>query len=162
MTHQRAVLLSLCARWERRCLNDCKQMRKNGPILERNAQLSRTTSGSSTTYHSWAARLFFQASNGMSRMNRAFAVYSRYPGIHAHIHQLNHRFMGTLAGVFLFVGFGCYACKEYHSIPPCVERPMTGAASDQKRIYLNLWLAVVLDKQIILHILPTLWWSGPG
>jgi len=81
---------------------------------------------------------FFQASNGMSRMNRAFAVYSRYPGIHAHIHQLNHRFMGTLAGVFLFVGFGCYACKEYLSIPPCVERPMTGAASDQKRIYLNL------------------------
>ena len=43
---------------------------------------------------------FFQASNGMSRMNRVFAVYSRYSGIHAHIHQLNHRFMGTLAGVF--------------------------------------------------------------
>ena len=43
---------------------------------------------------------FFQASNGMSRMNRAFAVYSRYPGIHAHIHQLNHGFTGTLAGVF--------------------------------------------------------------
>lgn len=74
---------------------------------------------------------FFQASNGMSRMNRVFAVYSRYSGIHAHIHQLNHRFMGTLAGVFLFVGFGCYACKEYHSILPCVERPMTDAASDQ-------------------------------
>lgn len=45
---------------------------------------------------------FFQASNGMSRMNRVFAVYSRYSGIHAHIHQLNHRFMGTLARVFFY------------------------------------------------------------
>ena len=40
-------------------LKRLQAMRKNGPILERNAQLSRTTSGSSTTYHSWAARLFF-------------------------------------------------------------------------------------------------------
>ena len=131
MTHQRAVLLSLCTRWERRCLNDCKQCERMGQYLNETHSLAerRPARPPHITHeqHVW----FFQASNGMSRMNRAFAVYSRYPGIHAHIHQLNHRFMGTLAGVFLFVGFGCYACKEYHSILPCVERPMTDAASDQ-------------------------------
>ena len=119
MAHHRAVSPSLSHEVRATLLKRLQAMRKNGPILERNAQLSRTASGSSTTYHSWAARLFFQASNRMSRTNRVFAVYSRYPGIHAHIHQLNHWFMGTLAGVFLFVGFGCYACKEYHYSSMC-------------------------------------------
>ena len=100
MAHHRAVSPSLSHEVRATLLKRLQAMRKNGPILERNAQLSRTASGSSTTYHSWAARLFFQASNRMSRTNRVFAVYSRYPGIHAHIHQLNHWFMGTLAGVF--------------------------------------------------------------
>lgn len=59
MAHHRAVSPSLSHEVRATLLKRLQAMRKNGPILERNAQLSRTTSGSSTTYHSWAARLFF-------------------------------------------------------------------------------------------------------
>ena len=40
MTHQRAVLLSLCTRWERRCLNDCKQCERMGQYLNETHSLA--------------------------------------------------------------------------------------------------------------------------